>query len=311
MKILFVLFKTLGDVCMGTTVVRALKQKFPDSTIDFATMPQNKNILEGNPDINQIIAMDNYYDANMYFIENGYDEIYRVNMANVMDTCWHHVPEHQNQHLVEWYAKRADIQKLEDKNIYIYLSKDDVDAVDDYWEDLDKTKKYVAIHTTSGAHPGVGPIDSKDWDIDKFQAVADNLSKRGYGIVQLGAFSDKKLRPGTATDLTGKFSFKQNAEAIKRCVGYIGVDSGPAYLAGWTGVPSILIMGATQFTTNGPSVGPRNDSVHYINAPKPNHPACSPVPCYVRCQIKEMGHGCIAGITVEQVLAKFDEAVKA
>jgi ADP-heptose:LPS heptosyltransferase len=308
MKILFVLFKTLGDVCMGTTVVHAIKQKFPDATIDFATAPQNKNILEGNPDINQIIALDNYYDANLYFIENGYDEIYRVGMANLMDTCWHHIPSQQNQHLVEWYAKRAEIDVLEDKNIYIYLSKDDVEAVDDYWEDLDPNKKYVAFHTTSGHHPGQPPIESKDWPMEKFQAVADSLASSGYGIIQVGAFSDKKLKPGTAIDFTGKFSFKQNAEVIKRCAGYIGVDSGPAYLAGWTGKPTILLMGSTQNIKGRPSVGPRNENVFYFNAPKPNQPACSPVPCYITCVINKPG-GCISDIASQQVVQQFHKMV--
>jgi heptosyltransferase-2 len=305
-KILFVLFKTLGDVCMGTTVVRALKEKYPDSTIDFVTMPQNKNILEGNPDINKIVLLDNYMDANLYFIENGYDEIYRVGMANWIDTCWHHVPEHQKQHLVEWYAKRAGIDVLEDKKIYLYLNDDDRDAVSDYWEDLPKDKKIVGIHTTSGAHPGVGPIESKDWPIEGFNELASRLIAEGYAVVQLGAFSDKKIKVNGVVDLTGKFSFKQNAEAIKRCVGYIGVDSGPAYLAGWSGVPTVLIMGATQNTRDhsGPSVGPREDNVVYINAPKPMHQACQPVPCYVRCQIGKAG-GCISDISVDQVYSEF------
>ena len=307
MKILFVLFRTLGDVLMGTTVVHALKQKFPDAIIDFATMPQNKNILEGNPDINKIVAMDNWFDANVYYLDNGYDEIYRVGMVTQEDTCWHHIPQHQNQHLVEWYAKRAGIDVLPDQNIYIYLSQDDKEAVDDYWTDLEAGKQYVAIHTTSGHHPGQAPVDSKDWPLDKFQAVADNLIQQGYGVIQLGAFNDKKLKPGTVIDWTGKFSFKQNAEVVKRCKAYIGVDSGPAYLAGWSGVPTILVMGSTQFTKQGPSVGPRNNNVIYINAPKPSHPACSPTPCYINCVIQKAG-GCISDIPVQQVLDIFAQA---
>jgi len=308
MKILVVLFKTLGDVCMGTTVVRALKSKFPDSTIDFATMPQNKNILEGNPDINQIVLLDNYYDANLYAIENEYDEIYRLGMANVMDTCWHHIPEQQNQHLVEWYAKRAGIDVLDDKNIYIYTNQEDVDSVDDYWSDIQSDKKIVVLHTTSGAHPGVGPIESKDWPIERFNELANKLEQDGYSLIQIGAFSDKKIKSKNIIDWTGKFTFKQNAELIRRCSGYIGVDSGPAYLAGWTGVPTVLIMGSTQNTKDGPSVGPRNDSVHYLNAPKPQHPACSPVPCYVRCQINKPG-GCIVDVSVDQVINKIKEVM--
>ena len=35
MKILLVLFRSLGDVCMGTTVLRAVRIKYPDAIIDF------------------------------------------------------------------------------------------------------------------------------------------------------------------------------------------------------------------------------------------------------------------------------------
>ncbi len=312
MKILVVLFQTLGDVCMGTTVVHALKEKYPDSTIDFVTKPASKNILEGNPDINEIIIKDNYYDVNLLYLEGGYDEICRLSMANVYDTCWHHVPEHQNQHLVEWYAKRAGIDELPDKTIYINLTEDDVADVDDYWEDLDQEKKYVAIHTTSGAHHGVGSIESKDWPVNDFKDLAKKLIDDGYGVLQIGAFSDKKMVMEGVVDMTGKLSFKQNAELFKRCVGYIGVDSGPAYLSGWAGIPTVLIMGATQNLGmgNGPNVGPREDNVHYINAPKPNDPKCSPVPCYIRCQLPNKGIGCIVDITVDDVYKRFKEVVK-
>ena len=57
MKILIVLFRTIGDILLGTMVVHAVKKKYPNSIIDFVTEPQNKNILENNPDINKIIIV--------------------------------------------------------------------------------------------------------------------------------------------------------------------------------------------------------------------------------------------------------------
>jgi ADP-heptose:LPS heptosyltransferase len=309
-KVLVALFKTLGDVLMGTTVVRAIKERTPDCEIDFVTQAQNKNILEGNPDINKIIIADNYYDASLIYLDGGYDVFYRLGMANYLDTCWHHIEEHKYQHLVEWYAKRAGIKELNDKNIYITLTPNDIADVDDYWNDIPQDKKYIAIHTTSGVHPGVGPIASKDWPINRFEFVAQQLINAGFGVIQVGAFSDKKIKVPGVIDFTGKVSFKQTAEVIRRCIAYIGVDSGPAYLAGWSGVPTFLIMGSTQNTCDhsGPSVGPRNDNVFYINSKKPNHTMCSPTPCYNKCQIGKQ-IGCIEDVAPAVVLGAFQQIV--
>ena len=311
-KIAFIMFRTLGDICMATTVVHAVKLKNPDSEIHFITQAQNVHLLEGNPDISKVIVKENYFEANVFCAENKYDQVLRVGMATNYDSIWHHLDKHNKQHLVEWYAKRAGIEALDDKNIYIYMNANDVADVDDYWEDVPKDKKYVVMHTTSGVHGNIS-VPSRDWPIEKFTELAQKLISKGYGIIQIGAFMDKKIQIPGVIHLTGKMTFKQNGELIKRCSGYIGVDSGPAYLAGWSGVPTVLIMGSTQNTcdSTGPSVGPRQDNVCYVNANKPDHPACSPVPCYVACQIGKK-IGCIEDVPVDvifnQIVKQIEEA---
>jgi len=312
-KVAFIMFRTLGDICMATTVVHALKEKSPDDEIHFITQAQNVHILEGNPDISKIIVRDNYYEANLYCVENKYDKILRAGMANNFDSIWHHIESQNKQHLVEWYAKRAGLETLDDKSTYVYMSEDDVADVDDYWNepDIDKNKKHIVMHTTSGVHGNIS-VPSRDWPIEKFTELARGLMDKGYGIIQIGGFMDKKIQLPGVVHLTGKVSFKQSGELIKRCDGYIGVDSGPAYLAGWAGVPSIVIMGATQNTcdSSGPSVGPREDTVCYVNAIKPDNPACSPVPCYTACQIGKK-IGCIEDVPTQvifnQILSMLDE----
>jgi len=295
MKILVILFRTLGDICMGTTVVRAIKQKFPDSDVDFVTEDASVNILEGNPDISNIFIANNYYEALSKYGVNGYDKIYKLNMANHLDTCWHHVPKHKNQHLVEWYAKRAEIDTLDDKNIYIYPSEKDVEKVEHFSRDL--PENLIAIHTSSGWHGSMN-INSKDWPIYYFDVIAERLIKNGYNVIQIGGKSDKPLTTEGVINGLGAMSFKQTFLLLKSCSGFIGVDSGPAYLAGQSGIPSMVIMGATQNQTefnSGPSVGPRNDNVYYINPERPNDSNCTPTPCYVNCIIKKQG-GCISDI---------------
>jgi heptosyltransferase-2 len=297
-KIAFILFRTLGDIAMGTTVVHAIKKKYPDSEITFITEKQNRDILENNPDIYEIFICDNYMDANLYCIKNKFDKIYRANMANHSDSCWHHDGSKNYQHLMQWYAQKAGIENLTDYHHYIYLSEKDKSAVEKYWNSIVRDGKFVAIHTSSGAHSGPqSRVESKDWPIQYFDALADDLIASGYNVVQIGAFSDKKLSNPKIIDATGKLTFKQHLEFFKKFSAYVGNDSGPAYLAAESGIPCLLIMGSTQNKGlgKGPSVGPCHPNVSYIEPQRPNNPMCSPVPCYTHCQIQKPG-GCVVDI---------------
>ena len=318
MKILLVLFRTLGDVVMGTTVLRAVKSKYPDSEIDFMTEQANVNTLEGNPDINKIIIGGSYFEALDTFSSGNYDKIYKLNMINHTETSWHHIPEMQNQHLSEWYGRKAEVDVENDKNIYVYPSEKDKEVSDKLFVSLNiDGKRSIIFHTSSGQHAygnsGEIRVESKDWPIDCFEALAERLINKGYNVIQIGLPKDKKLKHPKVIDVTGKLTFKQTMPFVSNFGAYLGVDSGPAYLAGQTGIPSIILMGATRNQTKdnkGPSVGPRNDSVEYINPERPDHPMCKPVPCYVHCQVPHdvlgvgMKMSCIARITVDEVYNK-------
>jgi ADP-heptose:LPS heptosyltransferase len=314
MKILVVLFRTLGDVLMGTTVVRAIKHKYPDSQIDFITDTPSVNLLEGNPDISNIIVASNYFEVMSKYSKN-YDKVYKLNMANHLDSCWHHLPEHQNQHLVEWYAKRADIKNLDDRNIYLYPSETDETIAEKVFAELPFSENIICIHTSSGAHGGVGSrVESKDWDVQYFNVLSERLLREGFKVVQVGVDGDKLIENNGVVNIFNKLSLKQLGVFLKKCKAYVGVDSGPSYIAGWSGIPTLVIMGATEGQSEdyvGPSVGPRNLNAKFISPKRPDHAACKPVPCYVNCQIKfnnnifdKKNFSCIDLITVDDVATK-------
>jgi ADP-heptose:LPS heptosyltransferase/glycosyltransferase involved in cell wall biosynthesis len=132
--------------------------------------------------------------------------------------------------------------------------------------------------------------------------LADDLIAAGYNVVQIGAFSDKKLSNPAVIDATGKLTFKQHVEFFKHFSAYIGNDSGPAYLAAESGIPCLIIMGSTQNKGlgKGPSVGPCHPNVAYIEPQRPNNPLCTPVPCYTHCQIGKAG-GCVVDVAPKDV----------
>ena len=303
MKILVVLFRSIGDILMGTTVLHALRKKYPNDIIDFVTEKQNVPILSGNPDISNVVICDNYFDANVLYVKGRYDKIFRLNMANHFETCWHHIPKWQNQHLVEWYAKRAELEDFNDKDIYIYPSKEDYAFSEQIMEKIPQ-EKLVAIHTSSGVHEGA-KVESKDWPISYFDIIADKACKNGFTVVQIGVSSDKKMNNEKVVDLRGKMSLMQTACFLKKCSTFIGIDSAPVYLAAWAGIPTISIMGATQGKSEnytGPLIGPRTDNVSFIHPIRPNDPSCRPVPCYISCPLN---NPCINNILPNQIWNKF------
>lgn len=58
MKILVIKFRHIGDVLLTTPLLDALRQNYPDATIDFACNKGTESMLELNPNINKIHVYD-------------------------------------------------------------------------------------------------------------------------------------------------------------------------------------------------------------------------------------------------------------
>ena len=57
-KILLIRLSSIGDILLTTPVIRVLKHKFPDSTIDFVVKNQFTEILEDHPSLNQLFKLE-------------------------------------------------------------------------------------------------------------------------------------------------------------------------------------------------------------------------------------------------------------
>lgn len=57
-KFLIFRLSSIGDIILTSTLVRCLRKKFPDSTIDFIVKKQFKQLVEFNPDINNVFTID-------------------------------------------------------------------------------------------------------------------------------------------------------------------------------------------------------------------------------------------------------------
>src|SRR5262245_980547 len=56
-RILVVALRRLGDVLLTTPLIRSMRRAWPDATIDALVFAGTTGILEGNPDLDQVITM--------------------------------------------------------------------------------------------------------------------------------------------------------------------------------------------------------------------------------------------------------------
>jgi predicted lipopolysaccharide heptosyltransferase III len=56
MRILLVRLRQIGDVVFTTPAVRAVRERFPDATITYLVEPAAAPVVDGNPDINELVV---------------------------------------------------------------------------------------------------------------------------------------------------------------------------------------------------------------------------------------------------------------
>ncbi len=273
---------------MATPIIAAIKEKYPDSTIRVHTDTQYLDIFSDNPAIQDIITKDhNTYMDTYEWIEShgGSDHICPLAMANHYDTLWHHNEETCHQHMIDWYVTRTGLGiKVKDYNVKVYGSYRPRSA-----ELSPMPLSYILIHTTS-------LLESKNWPLQYFNHLVQLLKKDVSNLadiyVQIGGGSDKPL-DSVEINLCGKTNIKETTWLIEHAKYYIGIDSGSAYIAGASGIPTFLMMGATSGMAEGytgPSVGPIGPNIHYIEPNRPDNPNCKPIPCINHCVL---GKPCI------------------
>ena len=93
----------------------------------------------------------------------------------------------------------------------------------------------------------------KRWPLERFARLVRGLMGRGAGVVLVGGNEDRFLCEwlsrsvsGKARNLAGRLDHLSLAEALRRCVLFIGSESDPGHLASAVGTPCITILPSTR-----------------------------------------------------------------
>jgi ADP-heptose:LPS heptosyltransferase len=285
---MFCMLKTLGDVLIGTTLVRELKKDYPDSEIHVFTNKMYGELFSNNPEVFEIHAPDDW-NPNLLFMQMAsgeYDKVFCPIQQRRECNAWHQIEETRHQNLLDFYWMRMGRHRpITERECYLFPTDADFLKASEHIT-LDVPR--VAIHTTSG-------VESKDWPY--FDRLVEELRVAGYGVVQVGGRDDKKVKG--AVDLCGKMTFLELAAFLSQTAAFVGLDSGVSYIADAMKTPTIVIQGSTNPLTSGPI----SNRVIHLFAKETGYADCQVIRCHANCRHEV---NCNTKISVQDVLSKLE-----
>jgi len=291
-KILVIRSGAIGDVLMTTPSLKAVRQRFPDAKIDYLVGEYSKDILEGNPDIDNVLTFDDsiIYEKKMGKVlrlsknlrKNKYD------LAIVFDKSWMwcvfaflagaklrigfdrkgegfennlNVSFDGSMYEIDYNNKLAGLLSIKetDRNMHIFISSKDKELAREIIRKNMTKKKIIGIAPGGAKNPGQ-VMDSKRPKIEFYADICNALGKDS-NIIIFGSKKDseaaeslKKLSKIKLIDMTGKLKLKQSAALIGQCDLFITHDNGLMHIAAAMQSPLIAIFGPTQAERFAPKI---------------------------------------------------------
>lgn len=201
-----------GDVLMMTPILREIKKKNPGRTLNFITIPECRDVISGNPNIDNLIT-----DVN-FDIETAYVLNYERNPEeNRLDTI----------------AKQFNTI-ITDKSLEISISKQEKKGVDSILKDI--KKPFVVFHTGHS-------WQNREWNLNHFKLLGQWLQEKGFEVIEVG--NDNTAHLGF-NNMSGFLSMKETAEIIRRAEFFVGIDSLCLHLASAVKSRSFVVYGVIE-----------------------------------------------------------------
>jgi len=269
----------IGDIILATPMIRSLRQAYPNAVIDVLVTEGRTQILQGNPDISEVIEsvrgrgiieqlrfirkIWRKYDlaisaqaGDRYMFNTWIASRNRISWVSV-DTG---LQRFRKQILDAWVDIRKDthtvikvlrlLDSLAIPKSYQLVpplcSEPDKRALESMLPFSRETRDYVVIH--------VFPRNVyKCWTTDGWETVIRHLISKGVTVVLSGASGEvENMHINNVIDrgfdsnlvnLAGKINLSQASELLSGALFYLGLDTGMTHLAAAQAIPTIAIFG--------------------------------------------------------------------
>ncbi len=272
-KVLLIRLSSIGDIVLTTPVIQALRRYFPNDTIDFLVDKRFRDILENNPNLNNVISYDKSKSKkeittqrNNIILEGKYDYIFDLhnnfrsrhfskglsdNIFRIKKRRLHKLSLIYFKHsivkiinVVDNYYKTLDklnIPKI-DEGLQIFTGDIQIESIINF----DSEKKYLAVA------PGAAHF-TKRMPTEKFIELLNMFSNsKSAEIILLGGKDDidicREIQSKAVVkvyNLAGQLSIRESAAVIKKCSALITNDTAIMHLGAAVKVPIAAIFGTT------------------------------------------------------------------
>jgi len=280
MNILLTRTDRIGDVVLSTPAIKAVREKFPDAYIAFMVRPYAKDIVKGNPSLDEVIIYDKYgkeksllntvkfalglrkkrFDlAIMLHPTNRVHMIsylagipkrvgFEKKMSFFLTKKVPHLKQEGKKHELEYtldLLRSIDIE-VKDKELFVPIHENDIESVEKILDECHVGKEVPLIAVNPSAS-----CSSKRWPPLHFADLADKLAdKYKARIIIVSDNANRKFSDGVAeymkhmpVNLTGRTTVGGLAALLSKCNLFISNDSGPVHIACAVGTPVISIFG--------------------------------------------------------------------
>jgi heptosyltransferase-2 len=331
-NILVVRTDRIGDVVLTTPALEALRKAYPKARISMMVTPMTKDIVEGNPFLDEVIIYDKKGKDKGFFRswrfifklrQKHFDLAINFHLKNRTNLLLFHagiphrigfqseklgfllteqypVPhtngqKHESEHCLDLLKYIG----VESPGVNLFVS---VYPPSEVW--VDEVFKEHGIAPTDfliAIHPGASCI-SKRWPPERFGEVADRLSEKYHAKILLIGSGDNQLiakevlmsMRQSVVDMTGKTTVSHLISVLKRCKLLVSNDSGPVHLAVGVKTPVISIFGRQQAGLSPARWKP----LGFLDVALHNDVGCK----VCLAHLCEFNFKCLKSITVEHVL---------
>lgn len=325
-QILVINTACIGDLVLNTPALRVLKNNFPNSHISMLVNKRYKEMLEGNPNLDQIIALDKRGEHKSF---SGMWKLIRLIQSKELDLVVNysisersivtvalsgakrklgyfpfnlklgkrgHIVNNQLELLKKLKLKNYDHQGLE-----VFPAKVDEQFAKAFLQENGVENKDILI----GLNPGAS-WPNKKWSIEGFSSLADQIVKRyGAKIILFGGPEDlmcveniSNMMQARSISAAGKTTLRQLAALLKRCKLLVTGDTGPMHISIGVRTPVVALFGPSPLELYGPYG--EEHTVIRKNLP------CSPCKENKNCA----KHDCMKLITVEEVMEAVEKYMR-
>lgn len=277
-RVVVVQLQKLGDMVCTTPVFRALKLSYPNSHLTVVGFSGVKPVLNGNKDVDLFIEWSSPEALLKEIIKGKYDVAILVGphflaLATLIlsgiktiiapkivsgycpwETRGYRLLRQfviTKQHRMNHYAPREYLNLLEPLGI---VREDTTKHM--FFSDTDEQKVLELLGDLKGPFVGITPTAGnkiKEWDTKRFAEVADYLIQDKKRIVVLCGGPQDTHRgeemlahmqfKDQIVDTIGKLSIGELTALISKMELFIGVDTGPIYIAEALGIKTVDIIG--------------------------------------------------------------------